>query len=378
MTTRIATTAASRGRLAITTIFFVNAFTFATWVANIPLVKARLGLSESVLGLSLLSIAIGGLIAMPLAGVLISHFGSKRVTTATISVTALLPVLPLNADRLDLLVLSLFLLGAFQSASAVSMNAQAVVVEDAIGRPVMSSFHGFWSVGSLAGAGLGILLISSGITPLVHAAIVSTVAVSLIVLAVPYLLATDAEQLGQRFALPTGPLLLLGMLAFFALMSEGAIADWSAIYLRDVLGAPEGFAVAGFAAFSLTMALGRFVGDRLHKRSGVVTLLRSSALLSSFGLGLALVPNLLAALVGFGLMGFGMANLIPLLYGAAGRTTGVDTGVGIAAVTTAGYLGYLVGPPFIGFAAEVIGLSGALFTFVIATGLVALFANKVK
>lgn len=369
----------ARARVAVTLVFLVNAFAFATWVVNIPLVQAKLRLSEGALGLTLLTIAVGGLVAMPLSGFLINRFGSRRVTRVSIAIVAMLPILPLTANTLTTLVASLFLLGAFQSVSAVAMSTQAVAVEDRLAKPVMSSFHGFWSVGSIAGAGFGGLLISFGATPLLHACLVTVLLAFLLSFALPNLLDGQDARVGQQFARPTGPHLLLGLLTFFALMSEGAVADWGAVYLSGSLGILPGAAAAGFAVFSPAMAVGRFAGDALNRRMGMTTLLRSSALLAGAGLTLTLAaPTLAAALTGFGLLGFGLANLIPLLYGAAARAPGLGAGAGVAAVTVSGYVGYLVGPPLIGLGAEVVSLRVMLAVLVPLLLSIAVVARRVE
>lgn len=368
-----------KARLAILTVFFVNGATLASWVAHIPLVKERLSLSEGVLGFTLLSMAVGALVSMPLTGALIPRVGSRLITRVTTIGFCLALVLPITAPSLPVLVASLFVFGAFQGSMDVAMNAQAVAVENAYARAIMSAFHGFFSLGGLIGAGLGGVVLSLGVTPAYHALGATVVLGAVGLGALGYLVNAGDEQDAHSFALPTGPLLLLGLLAFFVLVGEGAMADWSGVYLRDVLGTSVGLAAGGYAAFSLTMTIGRFVGDRLVERFRPVELVRSSALLAAAGLGAGLLIGTPAsALVGFACVGLGLSNLIPIFFGAAGRIPGVNPGTGIAAVSTAGYFGFLAGPPLIGLAAEVVTLTGALFSVVVAVGLVALLANVVN
>lgn len=366
-------------RLAILAIFFVTGMTLASWFANIPLVKARLELSEGVLGFTLLSMAVGAVISMPLTGALIPRIGSRHITGVTAVLFCLTLPLPILAPNLPLLVLALFIFGALQGSLDVAMNAQAVAVENAYGSPIMSTFHGFFSLGGLIGAGLGAMALSIGIAPAYRALGATTLFTLVAGLSLRGLVNANAEGDAHTFALPTGPLALLGLLAFFALVGEGAMADWSGVFLKDSLGTSAALAAAGYAAFSLTMTVGRLVGDRLVRHFRAVTLVRFSALLASVGLGLGLlIATPAAALIGFGCVGLGLANLIPILFGAAGRVPGVNPGTGIAAVSTAGYFGFLAGPPVIGLAAEVITLRGALFIVVLLIGLVALFAHAVK
>lgn len=375
-----------QARRAVFTVFFVNGLTISSWLAVIPVIKERLGLSEGVLGLTLLATAVGALLAMQLTGWLLGRYGSRRITQITIIYFVASVFLPLGAPSLFTLVLALALFGAGNGASDVAMNAQGVQVEDRYPKPIMSSFHGAWSLGSLSGAGLAALLLFIGITGIWHAGVVAALGAGLLVYALPRLLeagdktpteADNSPRLRPR-KLPRA-LLILGLLSFLSLVSEGAVADWAAVYLREGLGSSLGLAPLGFAAFSLTMALGRFTGDTVAGRLGAAVTLRLSALLSVLGLGAALLmPTAPLALLGFGLMGLGVANFAPLLFGAGGRVPGVPPGAGIAAVTTAGYTGFLVGPPLIGFTAEALGLRLALFLVVGFLAVIGVFASSAQ
>ena len=366
-------------RLAVLTLFFVNGTVLSSWVPHIPLIKERLGLSEGVLGLALLGTAVGAITAMPLAGVFIARLGSQRVMrVATVAFCLSLP-LPVLVPTLPFLVIALVIFGAGNGAMDVAMNAQAVGVEKAHGGAIMSSFHAFFSVGGLAGSSLGGLLLWAGVSPAIHVLLVTFVFGLVGLVALRWLWvdrAEDAEAGGPTFVRPTGPLLALGVLAFFVLVGEGAVADWSAVYLRDTLGTGAGLAALGYAAFSLMMALGRFTGDRMVARFGPVPLMRSSAALAAAGLGAGLlIGRPVVAILGFGCVGLGMSNLIPILFSAAGRTPGVNAGTAIAAVSSAGYFGFLAGPPLIGLLAELTSLPAALGLVVLFTALVAVFAH---
>ena len=367
----------SSARLAVSVVFFVNGTVLASWVPHVATVQAGLGLTPGTLGLALLGMAAGAVISMPLAGALIGRVGSRAVTTFAALAFCLTLPLPLLASSAPLLGLALLLFGAANGAMDVSMNAQAVDVERRHGRPIMSAFHGLFSLGGLAGASLAVLLVGMGVAPLAH--VLGVAAVCLIVAAVAsrgLLAAAGRVSAGPRFARPTGSLVGLGALAFCIAVGEGSMADWSAVYLRGSLGTDATFAAAGYAAFSLTMAAGRFVGDRLVARFGPVTIVRASASLAAVGLAAGLiVGHPVAAIVGFGCVGAGLANLIPLLFSAAGRAPGVGPGVGIAAVATVGYFGFLAGPPLIGFAAELVTLPVALGVVVLFCAVVAAFAR---
>ena len=367
-------------RLAVLTIFFVNGATIASWVPHIPLVQEKLGLSDGLLGLALLGVAVGAVLSLTLSGWLIARFSSRTlVSVSAVAFCVALP-LPVFAPNFGLLVAALVFFGLCNGAMDVSMNTQAVIVEERYGKPIMSSFHGLFSLGGLVGAGLGGLALSSGVSPPLHVVIAALVfgvlGVSVLSKLLPDAAKTTAE--GPAFVLPKGSLLGLGLLAFVVFVGEGSMADWSAVYLRNVLGTGAGLAAAGFAAFSLMMALGRLSGDRLVGWLGPVATVRLGAAVAGVGLGLSLLfGNPLAAIVGFGCVGLGLANLVPVLFSAAGRTPGVAPGTGIAAVATLGYLGWLAGPPVIGLLAELITLAGALGVVAVALGLVVAFARLV-
>ena len=367
-------------RLAVSTVFFVNGALFATWVPHIPFVQAKFGLSEGRLGLVLLAIAVGALISLTLSGWLIGRFGSRVVTSVATVGFSLAVILPILAPNLIFLVLALMLFGFCNGAMDVAMNAQGVAVEERYGSPIMSSFHGLFSLGGLGGAGLGGLVLTAGIAPATHVLGAAIVLGSLGVVALRGLLPAKGDTTSDEpvFAVPTGPILGLSLLAFFSLVGEGAMADWSAVYLTNTLGATYGLAAAGFAAFSLTMAVGRLSGDRLVGYLGSVRLVRLSTALAALGLGVALmIGHPIAAIVGFGCVGLGLANVVPVLFSVAGRTPGVSAGTGLAAVATTGYLGFLAGPPLIGLAAELITLTWALGIVVLFIGLIALFASVI-
>lgn len=371
-------------RLAVAAVFFLNGVLVASWVLHIPTVKARLGLSEGVLGLALLSVAVGALLAMPPAGWLAGRWGSSRVTRLFTFLYLLTLPVPVLAPRLAVLIPALLLFGMANAVMDIAMNAHAVVVEKRYDRPIMSSFHGMWSLGGFVGAALGGAALSMGAPPALHVGGVLVLMALLGGVALPYLLPASVDAHGRhpahRFRLipPRGPLVALGLLAGFVLLSEGAMADWTAVYLRETLGTGPGLASAGFAAFSMAMAVGRFTGDRLVAHLGAVRLMRASALLAAGGLGAGLLlHHPAAAVAGFGCVGLGLANMVPILFSAAGRTPGISAGTALAAVTSTGYVGFLAGPPLIGFAAEVVTLPGALGLLVLFCLVVARYAPLV-
>ncbi len=372
MTTDVRPTAS---RCAVSALFFVNGAILASWVPYVPMVKQRLGIGDGLLGVVLLFMAIGALGALPFAGTLVGRLGSRTVSVgAGLGLCLSLP-LPILAPTPFLVALALLFFGAFNSTLDVAMNAQAVEVEQRRGRALMSSFHAMFSVGGLAGALLSSVIAAAGVGAADHilaAALLGSVA---ILIARSALIAV-APSPSPVFVRPTRGLLGLGVLALCALMAEGAIGDWSAVYLMDSRGASQSVAAAGFAAFSLAMAGGRFAGDHVARWLGAACLLRLSGALAAGGLLLALiVKEPVIAIAGFGLVGLGVANLIPVIFSAAGRAYAVAPGHGLAAVATTGYVGFLAGPPAIGLAAEVAGLPAALGIVALACAAVAIAAR---
>lgn len=364
-----------RARLAVATLFFANGCGLGSWVPHIPDVKSALGLSDGVLGLALLAIAAGAVLALPTAGLLTARHGSRGITqAAAVFFCAVLP-LPLLAPDLPLLLAALVLLGIGTGALDVAMNAHAVAIEERFERPIMSGLHGLFSIGGLAGAALAGAAMYAGMSPLGHLATAAAVLGAAVLVALPFLLLTAPSAGGPVFVLPRGPVVVLGLLALGGLLVEGAVGDWSAVYLRDALGTDPGTAALGFAAFSLTMALGRMTGDRLVERLGTGPILCLGAGVAATALsGALLLGQPLAAIVGFAGLGLGLANVIPVLFSAAGRMPGLPAGIGIAAVSTAGYCGFLAGPPLIGFVAELGGLPVGLGVVAATLGLMALGA----
>jgi MFS family permease len=369
-------------RFAVLGVFFVNGVVIGTWVVRIPAIKERLGLGEGLLGVALLGAAVGALVAMPIVGALVSRLGSRRVVGTAALLLSVSLLMPALAPNLPALVLALVMLGAANGGLDVAMNAQAVAVERGYGRPIMSSFHAAWSFGGLAGAALGGLSASQGIGPLPHFSAVAVLSAIAFVVAYGSLLPSraDASEEGTpAFARPTRALLGLGIISFCVLLGEGAMGDWSAVYLDDTLETGPGFAAAGYAAFSLSMAFGRLFGDWLTERLGPATLVRSCGALAAVGLGVALaVGQPLVALAGFACAGAGFSIVFPTALSAAGRTGTIATGPALAAVSTAAYTGFLVGPPFIGFLAELTGLGTALYLVVTLSVAVVVFAGAVK
>ena len=361
-------------RRAVSLCFFLNGAVIASWLPHIPGLKTRLGIGDGGLGLLLLSMAAGAVVALPAAGWLIGRFGNRVVTSTSAAALSIAVVLPVLAPGVATCTIALALLGAGNATLDVAMNAQGVMVEGGYEREIMSSFHALFSLGGLAGAGGATTAMVAGVSPLVHLVIVALLSLAAVRVAVGRLLPSVPVRThaGPIFVLPPAGLLGLGLLTFCALLAEGAMGDWSAFYLRDSFGTTTALAATGFAAFSLAMALGRLAGDRLAQHTGAAQLLRLSGALAGGGLAMSLlVGHPAIALLGFGLVGLGVANLIPILFSAAGRTRGIPPGPALAAVATTGYFGFLASPPLIGLAAEAAGLPTALAIVCVACALIA-------
>jgi fucose permease len=364
-------------RLAVSTLFFVNGAVLASWLPHIPAVKARLTSGDGQLGLVLLALAGGAVLALPLAGWLVGLAGSRRVSSLSAAGVCLVMPLPVLSPSLPALIAALFVFGALNALLDVAMNAQAAAVEIRVGRPIMSSFHALFSLGGVVGALLASAALAAGVGIVGHVLAAATVALGAVVAAIPRLLPSSPEPTGVALARPPRALLGLGLLALLGLLAEGAMADWSAVYLHDTLGASSALAAVGFAAFSLAMAAGRFAGDSLVQGLGPRRVLRVSGAIAAGGLGLALLVGRPAAgIVGCALVGIGIANIVPVIFSAAARLPGVSPGHGLAAVATTGYLGFLAGPPVIGAVAEVAGLAVGLGLVSLACAVVAVRAGS--
>jgi predicted MFS family arabinose efflux permease len=367
-------------RIAISALFFINGFAFATWVSRIPGVQEALGLSAASLGAALAGIGAGSLMGMPMTGWLIPRYGSRPVVWTTTIASAATLLLPALASDAIVLGVALALFGASLGSMDVAMNAQGVELEQRYGSPIMSTFHALWSLGGMSGAGLGGMIAAAGAGVAIHFASVALALLVLTAVVLPRLIRAPPTPHATAGRLRVSrTLVTLSLLAVCIMVSEGAMADWTSVYLASELGAGPGLAAAGFAVFSGAMTAGRLGGDWMTSRIGRVKIVRIGAVLAACGLAAALVVETVpAALAGFLCVGAGLSVIIPLVFSAAGRLDSRSAGSGLAVVTTAGYFGFLAGPPVIGFAAEQISLPGALGLVVALAGAGALLAGSVS
>jgi len=359
-------------RAAVGAAFFGNGFGIGIWAAQLPRFKAALGLSDGQLSLGLLAFSIGAVALMPVVGWAITVVGSRLATiTAAFAFTATLLLVGL-APSLPLFVAASLLAGASNGTMDISMNTNATVVEKAWGTAIMSSFHAFFSLGGLAGAALSGLLIALEFS-IFQTLLAACLGMGLLFVAAAFGMMSETKRAqdgeGHGFALPRGPVVVVAVLAMFCFVVEGAMVDWTAIYLQTVAGADLQAAVTGFAAFSLAMTICRFLGDAVVRALGRARTVQVGGLLAASGLSLAiLLPQPIPATLGFALVGFGLANVVPVLFSAAAQMEGIAPSVGVAMVATLGYGGYLMGPPLIGFGGDLVGLRvmlGVLILFAI-------------
>jgi MFS family permease len=359
-------------RLAVSLVFFLHGLASGTWVSRIPAVQETLGLSVGTLGIALLGAGLGSLLAMIPVGALIARRGSRAVVYWTaLPAYGSLGLLALVWDATSLFG-ALLIFGGAYGALDVAMNAQGSFLEERLGRPVMSSLHGLWSLGNMAGAAFGVLLAAVEIGARSHFLVAGPILLIALLVAARRLPEGDGGGVGPAFARPRGALLALAAVAFGAVAVEGAMFDWSGVYLRSALGTPEATAAAAPSFFSLAMAAGRLGGDRLTARFSAPLLARLCALLASIGVGAIILAQVPAAVfAGLVAVGLGLSVLVPLAFGAAGRSPDMPAGAAIAAVATVSYFAFLAGPPTIGLIAEQITLRGA---FLLLLGLLAAVA----
>ena len=367
-------------RWAVAAIFFASGLTFASWASRIPEVQAMHHLSNGELGGVLFALPAGSLISLPLWGWMIAKYGSKTMLLSGISLYVLLLLLISLAGSIGQLWVILFLFGMIGNLCNISVNTQAVAVEKLYGRSIMAGFHAIWSLAGFTGAAVGNLLIAFNATLFLHFLVIGILATLLVIVVNTRLLQGDAQTQSASFIVrPNKELWLLGLIAFCCMACEGAMFDWTGVYFQKVVNVPRQLVALGYTAFMSTMAGGRFLGDWIITRFGKRQVLQASGLLIFSGLLLAvLFPFLLFAILGFMLVGLGVSSVIPVVYSAAGNTQNLAPSVALATVSSIGFIGFLIGPPIIGFIAEILSLRWS-FTFIAILGLgTTLLSSKMK
>jgi MFS family permease len=362
--------------------FLVHGIVVSTWVSRIAAMKGALHLGDGTLGLSLFGAAIGSVTAIPISGALVTRCGSRRIALAT-SAGFCLSLVPLALTHsLAILVPALVYYGMMAGANDVAMNALAVGTERMLGTPTISRFHAMFSLGGILGASLGAAAAARGVPLTAH--LLAGAAIGLIITAIVSRLVADTRGDTTHAHAPSlrripVALIALSAIGFCIFLSEGAIADWTAVYLKQVLRAGDGLAPVGYAVFSATMALFRFVGDAITLRIGRGWTIRAGGSIAAIGLALVVAAHApYGAIIGFGMAGVGFSSIIPLVFAAGGRIPGIGEGAGVATVSGLGYLGFLVGPPAIGFISEASSLRAGIGLLVALSALAVVLVGVVQ
>lgn len=358
--------------------FLVAGFGIACWAPLVPYVKQRLAVDSGTFGILLLCLGIGSVVSMPLTGAFSSRIGSKPVIIAGgFGLALILPVLSFIGS-IPAFAATLFLFGAALGGIDVAMNIHAVEVEKAAGKPMMSGFHALFSIGGFAGALLMTVLLTAGLDPLPATAACAALMVIATVLAAPRLLkGSHGAGDDPLFVMPRGIVLLLALLAMIGFLAEGVILDWGGLFLvnSDLLNPAQ--SGLGYVVFSITMAIGRLWGDNFVARFGERATMQWGGITVIVGFLILLVaPVASVALLGFLLIGLGSANIVPILFRRAGAQVSMPAGLAVAAITTAGYAGVLLGPAFIGFVAQLLNLWTAFLLLTVLFCVIPLFAHK--
>ena len=366
-----------RTRVAVSLFYFGQGMGFASWASRIPDIKHHLDLSDAALGSILFALPLGQLCTMPFSAMLVTKYGSKRLLT----ITAPLYVVALTnlglASAPWQLALFLFFFGVIGNMANLAVNTQGVDTEKLYGRPINTSFHGAWSIAGFAGALVGLLMINLQVKPYQHFLCIMLLGWTNVFINHRHLVRSNQEGVTKRpfFIKPQGELLQLGIIAFCSMATEGAMFDWSGVYFKDVVLAPQSLVVLGYASFMVMMAAGRFMGDAVILRIGRKRTMHFSGIIISLGLALSVIfPHIVTATIGFMMVGLGVSTNIPSVYSVAGRNEKVPPGIALAMVASVSYLGFLMGPPLIGYISAlsslrysyaVIGCFGLLISFLV-------------
>jgi MFS family permease len=367
-------------RLAVGALFFLPGLIFASWASRIASIQQTLGLSEAQLGGVLFAIPIGLMVSLPIAGWMGARFGS-RIMAVVALITYSIALIGLgSAPTVTVLIPCLLAYGFASNTANIAVNTQAIAVEKMYKKPIMASFHGLWSLAGFAGAGIGTFMIGHNVLPLYHFSMIAILVILGLLATYAFLLDDNtAANKGPAFVLPDRALVKLGVIAFCSMICEGAMFDWSVIYFKKVVLAQGAWMGAGYTCFMCTMALGRFVSDSFAEKFGLKKTLQVSGILIATGLLIAiLLPNVYTAMAGFLLVGAGVSSVVPMIYSLAGKSKTMQPSMALAAVSTIGFVGFLIGPPVIGFLAQAFSLKVS-FLLVAAMGLcVMLLPGKVR
>lgn len=339
-------------RIAVGAMFFMAGLSFSSWASRIATVQQDMGLSDAALGAVLFALPVGLMCSLPFSGWIITKIGSRKLLISALLIYSVALVTLGLAQNPFQLIICLICFGFSSNAVNISVNTQAVITEGLYQRPILASFHGLWSLAGFTGAGVGTFMIANHVAPYRHFLLMMVVIMIGVIVAARYLKNDKVANAGPVFVMPDNSLIKLGVIAFCSMICEGAMFDWSVIYFKKVVLAPTALVGVGFTAFMLTMAGGRFFADKFAHRYGLKRTLQVSGTLTATGLLFAVAfPHVYTAIAGFLLVGVGVSSVVPMVFSAAGKSKTMQPGVALAAVSTIGFLGFLVGPPLIGFIA---------------------------
>ncbi len=352
----------NRIRLATSLFFFGMGFCFSTWASRIPDIKSILQLSEAELGTMLFALPFGQLVAMPFTGKIVTKYGSRNISILGLLLYAFCLIFIGLSTQSWHLATGLFLFGFFCNFCNIAVNAQGVYTQQLFDKPIIGSFHGSWSLAGFFGALVGLLMLTLELTPLQHFILAFAFVVVIILTNYKYIIKTKSKQAEESSSYsfwknPDKTLLWLGVICFCGMASEGIMFDWSGVYFKEIIKAPGALVVLGYTTFMISMALGRFLSDFLVAKYGAKKVLIISGLVISTGLYMAvLLPYIFPCMIAFMLVGFGVSNIVPIIFNIAGNNKNVPTGIALTVVTSISFLGFLIGPPIIGLIAEVTSL----------------------
>ncbi|WP_194777008.1 MFS transporter [Pararhodonellum marinum] len=363
--------AKKKRRIALSSLFFLAGLCFSSWAARIPDIQVRFDLSEGQLGTLLLGLPLGSLLALPLAGWAVHQYGSRIVIICgSLAYAVFLPAIAFS-NSLWMLVPVVFIFGMIGNVMNISLNTQALDLENHYGRSILASLHGLWSLAGFTGAGIGAAMIYFGLSLQSHYLWISLMVLLILMVAQRFIIkeVSVAEGSGMVLKKPDDLLLRLGAIAFLGMMCEGCMFDWSGVYFKKVVLVNPEWVALGYVCFMGAMASMRFVSDKLANRLGKITIIKWSGLFMFIGLTVSVLwPSILMASIGFLLVGAGVASIVPMSYSIAGRSKSYSPGIALALVSTISFFGFLVGPPLIGFFAELFNLKVS-FALIAFTGL---------
>lgn len=374
----------NRIRLAVGMFYFAMGLSFASWASRIPDIKTALDLSEGQLGSILFALPVGQLFIMPFSGKMVTKFGSHRILIFSLIMYVIcLANLGLASTVLQL-TLGLFVFGLFGNLANIAVNTQGVYTEVLFKKNIMSSFHGMWSFAGFTGALVGLAMLAFNLTPFYHFLIITIIVFLMIAFNFNFLIRAKekikAKKEGKKlFTKPDSALMWLGVIGFCSMASEGVMFDWSGIYFKEIVKAPGALVILGYTSFMIMMAGGRFLGDALNNKFGRQRVMQISGCMISLGLFTAVfLPYLIPCTIAFMVVGLGVSTIVPTVYSLAGKNPNIPAGEALTIVSSVSFLGFLMGPPLIGYIAQTFGLQFS-FAFIGIFGvLIAFMVSKIK